>query len=144
MGLPCPNLFAGEHAFHSLEEWVSVQDMEKSSEMIIHLANGAPIFSLFKAPTVVSFNDNQYLVEIDKSAIFSNYLGIKRKLEEIPAGFQVTIDLKKTKLVDHSVMENLHRFQQDYEENGGTVKILGLEKLQPMSAHALAARKANS
>jgi di/tripeptidase len=38
MGLPCPNLFAGEHAFHSLEEWVSVQDMEKSSEMIIHLA----------------------------------------------------------------------------------------------------------
>ena len=38
MGLPCPNLFAGEHAFHSLEEWVSVQDMEKSSEMIVHLA----------------------------------------------------------------------------------------------------------
>jgi tripeptide aminopeptidase len=38
MGLPCPNLFAGEHAFHSLKEWVSVQDMEKSSEMIIHLA----------------------------------------------------------------------------------------------------------
>lgn len=39
MGLPCPNLFAGEHAFHSLREWVSVQDMEKSSEMIIHLAS---------------------------------------------------------------------------------------------------------
>ncbi|MEY3323072.1 MAG: hypothetical protein RLZZ417_2655 [Bacteroidota bacterium] len=39
MGLPCPNLFAGEHAFHSLKEWVSVQDMEKSSEMIIHLAS---------------------------------------------------------------------------------------------------------
>jgi MFS superfamily sulfate permease-like transporter len=113
-------------------------------KMIIHLANGAPISSFFKAPTEVSFVDNQYLVEIDKAAIFSNYLGIKRKLEEIPAGFQVTIDLKKTKLVDHSVMENLHRFQQDYEENGGTVKILGLEKLQPMSAHALAARKANS
>jgi len=38
MGLPCPNLFAGEHAFHSLQEWVSVQDMEKASETIIHLA----------------------------------------------------------------------------------------------------------
>jgi MFS superfamily sulfate permease-like transporter len=113
-------------------------------KMIIHLANGAPISSLFKTPAVVSFNDNQYLVEIDKSAIFSNYLGIKRKLEEIPAGFKITIDLKKTKLVDHSVMENLHRFQQDYEENGGTVKIIGLEKHQPMSAHSLAARKVNS
>src|SRR5690606_25480412 len=28
MGLPCPNIFAGEHAFHSKQEWVSVQDME--------------------------------------------------------------------------------------------------------------------
>lgn len=37
MGLPCPNLFAGEHAFHSKEEWVSVQDMEKAVETIIHL-----------------------------------------------------------------------------------------------------------
>lgn len=28
MGLPCPNLFAGEHAFHSKKEWVSLEDME--------------------------------------------------------------------------------------------------------------------
>jgi tripeptide aminopeptidase len=38
MGLPCPNIFAGEHAFHSRLEWVSVQDMEKAVETIIHLA----------------------------------------------------------------------------------------------------------
>ena len=37
MGLPCPNIFAGEHAFHSKEEWVSVQDMQKSVETIINL-----------------------------------------------------------------------------------------------------------
>lgn len=37
MGLPCPNVFAGEHAFHSKQEWVSVQDMEKAVETIIHL-----------------------------------------------------------------------------------------------------------
>lgn len=37
MGLPCPNIFAGEHAFHSKHEWVSVQDMEKAVETIIHL-----------------------------------------------------------------------------------------------------------
>jgi len=37
MGLPCPNLFAGEHAFHSKYEWVSVQDMEKAAETIVHL-----------------------------------------------------------------------------------------------------------
>src|SRR3984893_14492721 len=38
MGLPCPNIFAGEHAFHSRLEWVSRQDMEKAMQTIVHLA----------------------------------------------------------------------------------------------------------
>jgi tripeptide aminopeptidase len=39
MGLPCPNIFAGEHAFHSKQEWVSVQDMEKATETVIYLVD---------------------------------------------------------------------------------------------------------
>lgn len=38
MGLPTPNLFAGEHNFHSRKEWISVQDMEKAVEVIVALA----------------------------------------------------------------------------------------------------------
>ena len=38
MGLPCPNVFAGEHAFHGKQEWASVQDMEKAVETIINIA----------------------------------------------------------------------------------------------------------
>jgi len=38
MGLPCPNIFAGEHAFHGKQEWVSVQDMEKAVQTIINIA----------------------------------------------------------------------------------------------------------
>ncbi|MFD0766340.1 peptidase T [Mucilaginibacter lutimaris] len=37
MGLPTPNIFAGEHAFHSKQEWVSVQDMQKAVDTILHL-----------------------------------------------------------------------------------------------------------
>lgn len=37
MGLPAPNVFAGEHAFHGKQEWVSVQDMQKAVETILHL-----------------------------------------------------------------------------------------------------------
>ncbi len=37
MGLPCPNLFTGEMAFHGKHEYVSVQDMQKSVEMCVHL-----------------------------------------------------------------------------------------------------------
>ncbi|MBK9285960.1 MAG: peptidase T [Sphingobacteriaceae bacterium] len=39
MGLPCPNIYAGEHAFHSKQEWVSVHDMQKATETIVHLVN---------------------------------------------------------------------------------------------------------
>jgi tripeptide aminopeptidase len=38
MGLPCPNIYAGEHAFHSKLEWVSAQDMQKATQTIVHLA----------------------------------------------------------------------------------------------------------
>lgn len=37
MGLPCPNIFTGGHAFHGKQEWVAVQDMAKAVETIVHL-----------------------------------------------------------------------------------------------------------
>jgi len=38
MGLPCPNIFTGEMGIHSKQEYVSVQDMEKAMETLVHLA----------------------------------------------------------------------------------------------------------
>ncbi len=37
MGLPCPNIFAGEQSFHSKMEWISVQDMEKAVDTLVQL-----------------------------------------------------------------------------------------------------------
>lgn len=37
MGLPCPDIFTGEMAFHGKHEYVSVQDMQKSVEVLLHL-----------------------------------------------------------------------------------------------------------
>jgi tripeptide aminopeptidase len=50
MGLPCPNIFAGEHAFHSKHEWVSVQDMKKAVEVIVNIAR---IWEEEAAPTAL-------------------------------------------------------------------------------------------
>ncbi len=110
-------------------------------KIIIHLFNGAPISSIFKTPASVSFEGNNYIVEVEKSALFSNFLGLKSRLEAIPQGMNVVIDLSKTKLVDHSVMENLHHFQHDYQAEGGTVSIIGLDDHVSLSTHKLSARK---
>ena len=64
-------------------------------QMLINIVDWDLLKTLFKTPTEVSFTDDEYLVEIDKSAVFSNYMGIKSKLEAIPPGFNVTIDLEK-------------------------------------------------
>lgn len=37
MGLPCPNVFAGEQAIHSKYEWVSVQDMQKGVDTVLEI-----------------------------------------------------------------------------------------------------------
>jgi tripeptide aminopeptidase len=39
MGLPTANIFAGEHGIHSKQEWVSVQEMQKAVETIVHHVN---------------------------------------------------------------------------------------------------------
>lgn len=110
-------------------------------KIIIHVMNGAPISALFKAPILISFEGNKYLVEIDKAAVFTNFIRIKSRLESIPPGFDVTIDLKNTRLIDHSVMENLHHFKEDYERSGGKVEWTGMENHKPLSSHKFAARK---
>jgi len=38
MGLPTPNLFSGQHNFHSRLEWTSAQEMEKAVEVIVELS----------------------------------------------------------------------------------------------------------
>jgi tripeptide aminopeptidase len=38
MGLPTPNIFTGGHNFHSKKEWISVQNMAKAVETIVHLS----------------------------------------------------------------------------------------------------------
>lgn len=100
--------------------------------------------AMFVAPTEVSFNGEEYLVVIGEKAVFSNYLGILRKLEAIPNGFNVTIDLEMAQWVDHSVMQSLHQFAEWYALAGGKVQIVGLDKHEPVSDHLFAARLKSS
>ena len=38
MGMPCPNIFTGEMAIHGKHEYVSVQDMQKAVDTLVHLS----------------------------------------------------------------------------------------------------------
>jgi len=110
-------------------------------KMMIQLVNGTPLHAFFKTPVSIEVKDNRYLVTIAHAAVFSNYLGIKKYLQRIPQGAEVTIDLQHTRLVDHSVMENLHLFEMEYQQAGGRVLIVGLDGHAPLAGHPHSGRK---
>ncbi len=113
------------------------------TKFIIHFANGLPPKSAFKPLFSVNTPcDDEFVVDVFHSAVFSNYIKLKKSLDSLPRGKNITIDFSNTALVDHTVMENLYHYQHDYRQNGGEFTIRGLENHQPLSNHPLASRKA--
>ena len=110
------------------------------TEMIVLLVSGASLNSLFKAQAEVSFAGDKYEVHVTQAAIFTNFMGIKNKLESIPASSHITIYLDNTRVIDHSAMEQLHLFKSNYEREGGEVVIEGLHNHKAFSNHHLAGR----
>lgn len=113
-------------------------------KMIIHVSNGVPIKSLFKPYIEVQdVDDKTSLILARESAVFSNWIPFRRQIEEIGLVQRrnVIIDLSDTHLVDHSVMEKLEEMKRDFEQEGLTFEVRGLDTLQPLSADSHAARK---
>jgi MFS superfamily sulfate permease-like transporter len=111
---------------------------------IIHVSNGVSLVSLFKPDlTVVEDDGHTVKFEAYKSAVFSNWIPIRRKIERLGLVERknVVIDFSNTKLVDHNVMVKLDELVSDFEERGLGFTVVGLEAHQPLANHAYAARK---
>ncbi|WP_036279238.1 SulP family inorganic anion transporter [Methylocystis sp. ATCC 49242] len=80
-------------------------------------------------------------VEVKGAAFFANYLALKSDLSRIPQGKCVVFDLSQASSIDHTVMENLHHYCEDYRGKGGLAEIRGLDQLVATSNHPLAPRK---
>ncbi len=113
-------------------------------KLIIHMANGVPLRAMFKPFIEVQEVDaNTSLIVARESAVFSNWIPFRRQIEEIGLvqHRNIVIDLSEAKLVDHSVMEKLEELHSDFEQEGLSFTITGLDSHQQLSEHALAARK---
>jgi MFS superfamily sulfate permease-like transporter len=112
------------------------------TEIIINVIHGKPLNRTFKPAIELSEPfSGHYYVAIQDAAVFSNFMTIKNILYSIPAGQKISIDFSACKLIDHSAMENLHKFEHDYIAGGGQVDYVGLENHKPNSDHPFSARK---
>jgi MFS superfamily sulfate permease-like transporter len=80
-------------------------------------------------------------IKVDGAAFFANFLSLKSELSAIPGGKKLIFDLSETETIDHTVMEFIHDFCEDYERQGGYAEIRGLDQHVPASKHPLAPRK---
>lgn len=111
-------------------------------KIIINAFSGTPITSTFMAPVKTNTaEDGARRVQISKSAVFSNWMGLHSKIVCEGLDKIVIVDLSDTRIVDHSVMEKLHDLTVDFRQAGGELKIIGLEQHKPLTDHPTATRR---
>ena len=108
-------------------------------KIIIHLFNGAPLKNLFSSKAKIEGNT----IIVEGAAVFSNLIGIKKQIAKFEFNQNVTFDVTKCKLIDHTVIENLYHIKDDFENEGGSFTILGIDEFKPAtgSSHKFAAVK---
>jgi MFS superfamily sulfate permease-like transporter len=113
-------------------------------KLAIHVINGMPLRSLFKPFLDIEPRDDHTCVTRARgSAVFSNWIPFKHQIEHIGLTQRnnLVIDLSETKLVDHSVMEKLHELEKEFEEEGLSLELTGLDSHRKLSDHPLSARR---
>lgn len=109
-------------------------------KMMLHLKNGAPLRSLFRAVVEEEVNGTTLNLKVHEAAIFTNFLGLKKALARVPAGIRtVNLDFENAWVVDHTVLEKLHRMAADWTDR--KLILTGLDGHLASSNHELAARR---
>lgn len=110
-------------------------------KFLFHIINGAPLRSLFKARYEFFESNGEYQVKVMDSAIFSNLIGYKKLFHRLAPGKKVTLNVSEARIVDHSFMEALHHFEEEYQHSGGSLAVQGWDNFKAFSNHPFAARK---
>jgi MFS superfamily sulfate permease-like transporter len=110
-------------------------------ELLIQLISGAKIKYLFNSHVVVTSKEkSRHTLVVNGVLTFSNYLGLKKKLDQFTTNDHLQLDLSQAEYVDHTVMEHLYHLCEDYHRDGGDLDVIGTEKLKPLSTHPLSDR----
>lgn len=112
------------------------------AELFIHMLRGLKLDNAFSmAYHVKQTAPDTHHIAVSGAAVFSNFLSLKSLLADFPQQKQVFFDLSDAELIDHTVMEFIHHFTEEYNLAGGRCEIVGLNNHTSFSDHHLAARR---
>ncbi len=98
-----------------------------------------PNVLMFKESEGIS--ENSYYVSIKHFCTFLNFYKLKEKLDAISEDTDVVLDFSMCEFVDHTVMENLHNYQELFSKRGGHFEVTGLDMHDTKSEHPFALRR---
>lgn len=111
-------------------------------ELLIHISRGLKLSNVFSLAYHVKQTDRQtYHIAVSGAAVFSNFISLKSLLADFPEQKTVFFDLTEADLIDHTVMEFIHHFANEYNHAGGNCEIVGLDDHHRYSDHHLAVRR---
>jgi len=108
-------------------------------KLLLHLSRGVWLDNMFKIHFTLSEQGNKVTVKIVGSALFSNFLPLKKAVDNIGPGKEITFDFSNGYLIDHSILVYITEFCAHYEDNCGNCKVVG-HPLEKYSDHDLAVR----
>ncbi|MBS4050173.1 MAG: SulP family inorganic anion transporter [Methylomonas sp.] len=112
-----------------------------AAKLLVHVVRGVPLKNMLSISYRVQREQNhKYLIKINGSAIFSNFIALKSELTMLPQGKSIVFDLADVYLIDHTVMDFINAYKDDYIGRGGQCEIHGLSGHAAASGHRLAAR----
>ena len=113
-----------------------------ASKLIMHVGRGVALRNVLSISYHVEHPQaDTWVIKISGAAIFSNFIALKSELASIAEGNTVIFDLSDARLIDHTVMEFIDRYQADYIEDGGHCEIHGLSEHEANSKHKLSSRR---
>ena len=109
-------------------------------KLALHVARGAPLSGLFRRPFTVRRESARIVLELSGPGAFTNLLQLQAALRDLPPEItEVVVDLSGAPLVDHTFQEKLHRMADEWPH--ARLRLVGMDRLQPASAHPFAVRR---
>ena len=112
-------------------------------EFVINYARGLPFTATFSPGFETRQEGNTWIIQPQHAVTFSNWLPVRSRIDELglKGKHNIVVDLSKTELVDHTVMEKLKDLSRTFQDNDLELKVIGLDHHQALSPHAEGARQ---
>lgn len=110
-------------------------------QVAMHLIRGATFRDILRPSMEITVDGDAVVVRPGGSVLFSTWIGFRRHLMAQSPDHSLIVDFSSASIVDHTVLAKLDELRRDWQSEGRTLEITGLDQHRATSSHPLASRR---